>query len=212
MDINQIRLKDKKYCLVADLDIFDDEDEFLNAIASGLKVGFQMIQLKAKNSVAGRMVEVGKKIRNLCSMYGAVFVVNDRADVAKIVEADGVHLDQYGIAVHCAREILDSNAIVGLSVSSYEQVVKAQQDRVDYIVLESIFSVSVESKTNDFISEITNLTANNSGIPFYIMFENNSVDISSVIGSVIPRIALNLPMLKNRNIEDYLSDILNKLK
>ena len=64
MDINKIRLEDKKLYLVTNSDNFDTDDDFLNAIASALKGGVQMVQLREKMAPAKRIIELGKRYGN----------------------------------------------------------------------------------------------------------------------------------------------------
>ncbi|MGC9117107.1 MAG: thiamine phosphate synthase, partial [Conexivisphaera sp.] len=59
-----------------------------------LEAGIRIVQYREKSRPARDMVEEARAIRELCSSYGALFIVDDRADVAYASDADGVHLGQ----------------------------------------------------------------------------------------------------------------------
>ena len=97
--------------LIASSDDFNSKDEFLDAIASALQGGVDILQLREKNIPDSIIVDLGHKIRILCDEFGATFIINDRLDIAQIVEADGVHLGRNDISIHDAREVLGFHCI-----------------------------------------------------------------------------------------------------
>lgn len=137
---NQIKLADKKLYLVTNSDKFESEDAFLDAIASALEGGVDILQLREKTMPAKQILELGKKVKQLCLQYDTTFIVNDRVDIALLLEADGVHLGQDDLDVKSAREILGNNIIVGLSTHAPEQALKAVADGADYIGVGPVFA------------------------------------------------------------------------
>ena len=115
MKINQLRLLNKKEYLIVNSNQFQSDNDFLDFIAANLEQGIQIIQLDEKHFNDAKTIELGKKTRELCSIYGALFIINSRIDIAQILEADGVHLEENGISPHQAREILGNNTIIGLT-------------------------------------------------------------------------------------------------
>ncbi len=96
----------------------DDLPEFLEAI---LGAGVDVVQLREKDAEAAELLRWGKVFRDAAARHGAVFIVNDRPDVALALDADGVHLGQNDLPPKVAREILGDDAIIGLSTHSPEQ-------------------------------------------------------------------------------------------
>jgi len=137
---NQIKLADKNLYLVTNSDCFESDDAFLDAIASALEGGVDVLQLREKKMSANRILELGKKIKQLCLQYDTTFIINDRIDIAALLEADGVHLGQDDLDVKSAREILGANAIVGISTHAPEQALKAVADGADYIGVGPVFA------------------------------------------------------------------------
>lgn len=111
-----------------------------------LEGGARVIQLRDKISPSEAQIPPARQIKQLCQNYGALFIVNDHADVAKRAEADGVHLGQTDTHLHRAREILGKNRLIGLSTHSIEQAKEADLLSPDYIAFGPIFETT--SKKN----------------------------------------------------------------
>ena len=88
---------------------FKSDDEFLDRVALALKNGVDIIQLREKSRPAKEIIELGYKIRELASNFNALFIVNDRIDIAKIVKADGVHLGQDDISLKLQEKYWEMN-------------------------------------------------------------------------------------------------------
>ncbi len=160
MDINRIRLKDRKICLVVSSIDFESDDELLDFIALALDAGVDIIQFKEQHFNARKIIDVGKKIRELCSIYDSLFIVNSRVDIARIVKADGVHLDINDVDVCSAKSILDPNSIVGLSIPSLDQVHNFQGEQADYLCfcpVDEIDDVMEQPYDTEFVNDLTNI-------------------------------------------------------
>lgn len=103
-----------------------------------LRAGVKMVQYREKSLSTREMIDDARKVHELCMSYGAVFIVNDRVDVAYASEADGVHLGQDDFPAELARRIL-GDAIVGVSASTPEEGVSAEKTGANYIGAGSIF-------------------------------------------------------------------------
>ena len=106
-----------------------DLREFLDEI---LSAGVDIVQLREKDAEAGDLLRWGEVFRDAAERHGALFVVNDRPDVALALEADGVHVGQNDLPPAVCREILGPDAIVGLSTHRAEEWDKASSD-ADYL-------------------------------------------------------------------------------
>ena len=163
---NLLKLEKKKLYLITSSEKFVSKDEFLDAIASALQGGVDIIQLREKAIPDNVIVEIGHKIRTLCDEFGATFIINDRADIAKIVQADGVHLGAEDINIADAREVLGNNAIVGKTTHTPDEIEKAIKDGADYITLGPI---SLNAKNADAIDfSIIEWAQDNTKIPTFI--------------------------------------------
>lgn len=106
--------------------------------------GADAVQLRMKNIDGKEMLEQAKIIKNLADEYSKFFIVNDRVDIAMLSDADGVHLGQKDIPVENARKIMGDDKIIGVSVQTVEEAVKAQEGGADYLGVGSIFQTSTK--------------------------------------------------------------------
>lgn len=111
-----------------------------------LKGGATVIQLRDKEKSGRELYRIGLKIRELTRQYRALFIVNDRLDIALAVGADGVHLGTEDLPISVVRRMTSKNFIIGASVSSPEEALLAEKEGADYISAQSIFETS--SKEN----------------------------------------------------------------
>lgn len=108
-----------------------------------LNAGAMIIQYREKELETRDMINEAKKVKEICKSYGAIFIVDDRVDVAYAVDADGVHLGQNDFPAKMARKIL-GDAIIGVSASTPQEGVIAEEDGADYIGAGSIFPSSTK--------------------------------------------------------------------
>jgi thiamine-phosphate pyrophosphorylase len=95
--------------------------------------GAGMVQLREKGQTDRELLEVARRACRAARRAGVLFVVNDRPDVARLVEADGVHLGQDDLPVKEARRILGPDALIGVSTHDVEQVRRAVLDGASYL-------------------------------------------------------------------------------
>lgn len=98
-----------------------------------LQTGVGAIQFREKHLPLGAQVAVARAMRDLCHRHGALFLVNDRADLALAVQADGVHLGQDDLPVAEARRLLGPSAIIGGTCETAEEARIAEAQGADYI-------------------------------------------------------------------------------
>lgn len=185
--LNLLKLEKKKLYLITNSDKFLSKDEFLDAIASALQGGVEIIQFREKEIPDNVKVELARKIRMLCDEYGATFIVNDRADIAQIAEADGVHLGQDDISISDAREILGENAIIGKSCENTDQVIDAMNDGADYITFGPI---EICKNKNTPTIEGLSWIKENIDIPIFVTGEINKHNINELIQAGVEKIAV----------------------
>lgn len=186
----QIKLNDKKLYLVTNSDKFETEDEFLDSIASALEGGVDILQLREKNMSAKNILELGKKVKLLCEQYDVLFIVNDRIDIAALLEADGVHLGQDDLDVKSARNILGENCIVGVSTHAPEQALKAVEDGADYIGVGPVFATPTKENRIPVGLEYVKWAAENIDIPAFAIGGIDLENCEEVFDAGLNRIAV----------------------
>lgn len=108
----------------------EDPEPLLRAALTG---GVDLVQLREKELGRDAIERAALTFRRLCDTHSALFIVNDDPHLARACGADGVHVGQDDIAAEEAREILGTDAIIGLSTHSEAQIAAAGAAPVDYI-------------------------------------------------------------------------------
>jgi thiamine-phosphate pyrophosphorylase len=98
-----------------------------------LEAGAQILQLRLKDAAGRDFLAAAMGIARMCRERGAMFIVNDRADIAMLTDADGVHLGQRDIPLEAARRLMGPDKVIGISTASVEMARKAEAGGADYI-------------------------------------------------------------------------------
>lgn len=109
-----------------------------------LRGGARWLQIRAKTLRSGPLLELCDEIVELAKPYGSTIIVNDRADLAKLSGAGGVHLGQEDLAPAYARTLLGDDALIGYSTHTNMQVAAARKEPLSYLAVGPVFDT--ESK------------------------------------------------------------------
>ena len=126
---------DEKACLGKD---------FYVCIEEAIKGGVKIVQLREKNISTKDFYEKALKVKEICKNYGALFIINDRLDIAQVVGADGVHLGQSDMPIEKAREILKDKFLIGATARNVEEAKIAELLGADYIGSGAIFGTNTK--------------------------------------------------------------------
>ncbi len=112
-----------------------------------LSAGIRFLQLRMKDVPTSRFVEVARAIKALTDRHHAQLIINDRADIAKLVDAAGVHLGQDDLPVAAARQVLGPGKIIGFSTHNLEQAQAAARAGIaDYLGFGPIYPTSSKER------------------------------------------------------------------
>ncbi len=140
MNINKLRLKDRKKYLIVSLK--NANDDFLDFVAAQLNSGVDIIEVNGEDLNAKTVIEQVKIIRELCSIYNALLIIYDRIDIALAVEADGVVINSNGIPIEKARELIGHNMILGFYNESDRNF--ELSCHVDYLISDNKYKKSAD--------------------------------------------------------------------
>ena len=113
-----------------------------------LDSGARILQLRLKDCSSRDLLAIATTIAGLCRDRGALFIVNDRADIAKLAGADGVHVGQDDLPLPAARAIVGDRMFVGVSTHSIEQARAAGAGGADYIGFGAIYGGGLKNVAN----------------------------------------------------------------
>lgn len=190
-------IKEKlKLYLITDSPILQGRD-FYKCIEDALKGGATMIQLREKNCDGKEFLEKAYKLRELTKKYDALFIINDRVDIALLSDADGVHVGQSDIPASDVRKLIGENKILGVSARNLEEAIKGEEQGADYLGVGAMFTTNTkkdaEYVTLDTLKE---------------MKENIKIPLVAIGGLTLD----NMESIKDCGIDGYaiISAILSK--
>ena len=113
--------------------------------------GATVVQLREKHASPVEFYEQAKAALKVAQSRGVILIINDRADIALAIGADGVHLGQDDLPPEVARRLLGEDAIIGYSTHSLSQIQAAVQLPVDYLALGPIFSTATKDNPDPVV-------------------------------------------------------------
>jgi thiamine-phosphate pyrophosphorylase len=152
--------------------------------------GADIIQLRDKGSSASETLEIGRAIRGLASKKKALFIINDRVDIAVALDADGVHLGREDLPIEAARSMIGRGKLIGLSTHSLPQALDAQKRGADYIGVGPIFSTPTKPDYKAVGIDLIREVRENVKIPFVVIGGIDGSNIDKVIAAGAGRVAV----------------------
>jgi len=139
----------------------------IEVAARMIEAGIRVIQYREKDKSDHQKYQECLKIREMTREAGVTFIVNDRADLALLVDADGLHLGQDDLATEVVRELVGGKMFIGLSTHSPAQAEAAVRLGVDYIGVGPIFATNTKKDVcNPVGMEYLEYVVKNIRLPF----------------------------------------------
>lgn len=115
-----------------------------SAMTQAVSAGVKLFQYRNKSGTRKMIYETARLLAQVARQAGVLFVVNDHADIAAAVDADGVHLGQDDLPIEAARKLLGGQKIIGISTHSREQAIAAEASGADYIGFGPVYATSTK--------------------------------------------------------------------
>lgn len=188
-------MKEKlKLYLVTDSDILGERD-FYKSVEDALKGGVTTVQLREKNVDGKEFLEKAYKLRELTKKYNAMFIINDRVDIAMLCNADGVHVGQSDIDAKDVRKLIGKDKILGVSTRTIKESKKALEDGADYLGVGAMFNTSTKKDAKIVSFDTLKDIQENVNIPIVCiggisldnisMFDSFNIDGFAVISAIL---------------------------
>lgn len=161
------------------------------AAKAALAGGADAIQLRQKERPDAETLELARSLREIASERGALFIVNDRPDIARLSGADGVHLGHLDIPVREARRLLGPAAVIGRSTHSREDVVRAERDGAGYIGVGPVFPTETKGYRKGKGLELLEAAAKTAGVPWFAIGGITLDNLDEVLGGGAERVAVS---------------------
>jgi thiamine-phosphate pyrophosphorylase len=130
---------DFKLYLITDRKLFQTQDDLFRGVEDALKAGVKAVQLREKDLPTRDLLDLAREFRELTRHYSASLFINDRLDIALIVEADGVHLGNASIPVNVVRKVVSDRLLIGCSTHSLKDALEAAEGGADFITFGPVF-------------------------------------------------------------------------
>lgn len=165
-------------------------DHLFSVVEAALQGGLTLVQYRDKQADDVTRIETGIRLRELCHRYGALFIMNDRADLAKAVDADGVHLGQQDIPIALAREIIGPNRIVGRSTTNPDEMHRALGEGPDYIGVGPIHETPTKAGKAAAGYDYVRYVVEHTSVPWYAIGGINAENLDEALAAGAERVAV----------------------
>lgn len=166
------------------------EAEFLSRIDDALDAGVDVLQLRCKNLEALDYIRLAQRVLPLARRRGVPFFVNDRADVALAVGADGVHLGQHDVPVDVARRILPGK-MIGRSSHEPADAMRAIDERASYFAVGPVWETPTKpGRPAAGLGYVRDVVSRQTPLPWFAIGGINLDNVPSVLAAGAERIAV----------------------
>ncbi|WP_036534747.1 thiamine phosphate synthase [Neosynechococcus sphagnicola] len=183
-------------------------------VEAALQGGVDVVQYRDKNSDDGVRLQNAKQLCHLCHQYGALFMVNDRVDLALAVDADGVHLGQQDLPVAVARQLLGQQRLIGCSTTNPDELKAALQSGADYIGVGPVYETPTKAGKAATGVEYVRYAAQQSTLPWFAIGGIDPNNLQEVLTAGAERVAVvraimqaEQPMLVTQYLVSQLSHV-----
>jgi thiamine-phosphate pyrophosphorylase len=190
-------------------------DNLFQTVEAALKGGLTLLQYREKTADDVLRLERALKLRQLCHNYGALFIINDRVDLALAVDADGVHLGQQDLPIAVARQLLGSQRLVGRSTTNLTEMQGAIAEGADYIGVGPVYETPTKVGKAAAGLEYVRLAAKNCTIPWFAIGGIDANNINDLIDAGAERVAVVRSLMQAEQptlVTQYFLSQLNRVK
>ncbi|WP_259727849.1 MULTISPECIES: thiamine phosphate synthase [unclassified Synechococcus] len=159
-------------------------------VAAALAAGVRLVQYRAKQTDDSQRYAEASALRQLCARHGALFLVNDRVDLALAVDADGVHLGQGDLPPALARRLLGRERLIGRSTHRLEQLHQAVADGCDYVGVGPVHATPTKPGRDPVGLAYVTAAAAASPIPCFAIGGIDSTNLAAVLAAGAPAVAV----------------------
>ncbi|MDB5388282.1 MAG: thiE [Planctomycetaceae bacterium] len=161
------------------------------ALRGAIKGGVGIVQLREKKLTDRELVLKGRRVREWTREFDVLYIMNDRADLAVLTDADGVHVGQNELTVKDARRIIGPDKLVGVSTHTIEQARQAVLDGADYIGVGPVFPTATKQFDAFAGLEFVKQVAAEIRLPFFPIGGINADNIDAVVAAGAERAAVS---------------------
>lgn len=190
-------------------------EKLLENVEAALKGGLTLVQYRDKDTNDSIRLATAQKLRQLCHSYGALFIVNDRVDLAIAADADGVHLGQEDLPIATVRQLIGPQRLIGRSTTNSHEMQQAIAEAADYIGVGPIYETPTKAGKTATGLDYVSYAAKNCPIPWFAIGGIDPNNINDVIDAGAHRVAVVRSLMQAEQptlVAQYLLSQLNRVQ
>jgi thiamine-phosphate pyrophosphorylase len=204
------RLRAARLCVIVTASLCRGR-EIAEVTRDAIRGGADVIQLREKTTETRPLFDVAIRLRAVTRDEGALYIINDRADIAAAAEADGVHLGQTDLPLSAARGILGFRAIIGCSSHSVEQAQRAADEGADYIGVGTVFPSKTKRRETIEGPGVVRHVVREVDVPAFAIGGINAENVEQVVVAGCCRVAVCSAVIGSDDVEGAVRALCSKL-
>lgn len=184
-----------------------DGRRLIDVVRESLDGGVTMVQLREKTLEEGKFLEEAKELQALCRERGVPFLVNDNVEIAREMNADGVHVGQSDMEALDVRAILGPDKILGVSAQTVEQAVLAEKHGADYLGVGAVFPTGSKDDADDVSYDTLKAICRAVSIPVVAIGGITQQNVEKLAGSGICGVAVISAIYAAKDVKAAAADL-----
>lgn len=184
-----------------------DGRTLLDVVKESLDGGVTMLQLREKTLEEGRFLEEARELQALCRERHIPFIVNDNVDIAKAMDADGIHVGQSDMEALDVRAKLGPGKIIGVSAHTVEEALLAERHGADYLGVGAVFPTGSKDDADEVSYETLKAICDAVSIPVVAIGGVSQANVAQLAGSGICGVAVISAIYAQKDIKAAAADL-----
>lgn len=170
-----------------------------DCIEQAIQGGVTLVQLREKSVSTLEFLQLALRVKEITTRYHIPLIINDRLDIALAVDADGLHVGQDDLPMLKARALFP-NKIIGVSASTLEEALLAQQQGADYLGVGAVFNTTTKTDAPEVSLNQLELIKESVTIPVVAIGGINKTNLQQVMATGIDGVSVVSAILAQENI------------
>jgi thiamine-phosphate pyrophosphorylase len=188
------------------------QENLIDTVEAALKGGITLVQYRDKHTEDDVRFQRAQQLRELCHRYQALFLVNDRVDLALAVGADGIHLGQTDLPIAVARRLLGPQAIIGRSTTNPEEMSRALSEGADYIGVGPVYSTPTKPGKTAAGLDYVRYAAAHAPVPWFAIGGIDANNLREVLQAGARRVAIVRAIMEAENPTQAAQGIVSQMR
>lgn len=208
-----MKVKRESLCLYAITDrAWLKGDTLAHQVELAIQGGVTFVQLREKQKTGEELKALALEVQSVCRRYQIPFIINDDVELAREIDADGVHVGQADMAVEQARRILGPDKIIGATAKTVEQAQTAQAQGADYLGSGAVFGSTTKKDAIGMDKALLQQICESVNIPVVAIGGINAENILQLEGASIAGVAVVSGIFAAQDIAAASAELLAKSK